>query len=662
MRIQSIELENFRQFQNEKIEFATGKIKNVTLIMGDNGAGKTSLAQAFFWCLYGTVSFQDKVLLNRNKLNYLTPGKSATVVVRLFLDHNQRHYTIIRSQEYYMGNKDVTVKNSEINIKVTDIHGNTSWVGSNKSNPLARAQAIESEINDILPKELSRYFFFDGEKIESLSKEISSGKKSNSFVEAVNSLTGLKAIQKAIEHLNPNLSKSVIGQFNAEYISGGSEKVKELTVEITDAKSKLANNIDRCEEIKKEKQCNSDFILKYSNEIKMFEEAAKLQISKELCEKNIRDFTEYKYNHLQRLFSDFSKNLHRFASEKMVRDALVTINNSDVKGKDIPNMHANTINYLLDRGVCICGTPLKKGSEHYKCMEALLEYLPPHSLGVAVGNFVQRAKERNQGEFNLLDSLKMSYEQIGEEERRIEDKKEELAAISQKLSGEDVRERARELNGMINVCKLNNQKLDREYFRLVQQQGELGIIIKNAENERSNLALKDKNNIKIEISRNYAQAIYEYLSKQYSSKEQIVKDKLQKYINDNFKKFFNGDISLSIDAKYSIKVVVTGKVNSLETSTGQGIAVIFAFLAAVIKIAKENDENADTYPIVMDAPLSTLDKERIKSVCVTLPSIADQVIVFIKDTDGEVAEQNLDNKIGKKLYFNKIDQYTTEIR
>lgn len=177
MRIQSIELENFRQFQNEKIEFATGKIKNVTLIMGDNGAGKTSLAQAFFWCLYGTVSFQDKVLLNRNKLNYLTPGKSATVVVRLFLDHNQRHYTIIRSQEYYMGNKDVTVKNSEINIKVTDIHGNTSWVGSNKSNPLARAQAIESEINDILPKELSRYFFFDGEKIESLSKEISSGKK-----------------------------------------------------------------------------------------------------------------------------------------------------------------------------------------------------------------------------------------------------------------------------------------------------------------------------------------------------------------------------------------------------------------------------------------------------------------------------------------------------
>ena len=662
MRIQSIELENFRQFQNEKIEFATGKRKNVTLIMGDNGAGKTSLAQAFFWCLYGSVSFQDKVLLNRNRLNYLTPGKSATVTVRLLLEHNQRQYTIIRTQDYLMGNKDVSVRNSEINIKVTDSQGNTSWVGSNKTNPLSRSQAIESEINDILPRELSRYFFFDGEKIESLSKEISSGKKSNSFVEAVNSLTGLRAIQKAIEHLNPNLSKSVIGQFNAEYISGGSEKIKDLTEEITNAKAKLANNIDRCEEIKTEKQNNADFISKYSNEIKQYEDAAKLQVSKELCEKEIRNYTEYKYNHLQSLFSDFSKNFNRYASLKMVRDALVTINNSNVKGKDIPNMHANTINYLLERGICICGTPLEKGSEHYKCMQALLEYLPPHSLGVAVGNFVQRAKERNQGEFNLLDSLKTSYEQIGEEESRIENKKEELAAISQKLSGDDVRERVRELNGMINVCKLNNQRLEREYFRLAQQQGELGQTIKNAENERSNLALKDKNNIKIEISRNYAQAIYAYLSSQYRNKEQSVKEKLQKYINENFKKFFNGDISLHIDPKYSIKVVVTGKVDTLETSTGQGIAVIFAFLAAVIRIAKENDENADTYPIVMDAPLSTLDKERIKSVCVTLPSIADQVIVFIKDTDGEVAEQNLDNRIGKKLYFNKIDQYTTEIR
>lgn len=662
MRIQSIELVNFRQFQKEHIEFATEKRKNVTLIVGENGAGKTSLAQAFFWCLYGEVSFQDKTLLNRNLANYLTPGKSAEVSVRLCLEHNNCQYTIIRTQLYLMGNNGLSAKNSEINIKITDSNGNTKWVGHNKPNPLARSQAIEYEINDILPRELSRYFFFDGEKIESLSKEISSGRKSNSFVEAVNSLTGLKGILKAIEHLNPNSARSVVGQFNAEYMSGGSEKIKQLTTAIEEAKTALNANIERCNEIAQEREDNNQFIAKNSKEIKQFEESAKLQTRKEYCENEIANYNEYKYNHLQQLFTDFNRNLNRFASQKLVKDALQTINKTEVKGKDIPNMHAKTIEFLLERGVCICGTPLTKNSEHYKCLEALLDYLPPHSLGVAIGNFVKDAKVRNQDKLALIDMLKTSYEQIAEEEDKIERVREEIEDISKKLSGDNVRERVRELNSMINVCKIKNQKLDSEKFRLAQRQGELNSTIRSKEQERTNLALKDKNNQRIEIAREYAQAVFNLLNAQYKDKEKNIKNKLQAYINENFKKFFDGDISLQIDPKYAVKVMVSGKIDSLETSTGQGIAVIFAFLSAVIKIAKENDNNAETYPIVMDAPLSTLDKERIKSVCVTLPSIADQVIVFIKDTDGEVAEENLVDRIGKKLHFRKIDQYTTEIR
>lgn len=53
MLLQSIELQNFRQFINEKIDFSTDPERNVTLIIGENGTGKTTFAQAFFWCLYG---------------------------------------------------------------------------------------------------------------------------------------------------------------------------------------------------------------------------------------------------------------------------------------------------------------------------------------------------------------------------------------------------------------------------------------------------------------------------------------------------------------------------------------------------------------------------------------------------------------------------------
>ena len=48
----------------------------------------------------------------------------------------------------------------------------------------------------------------------------------------------------------------------------------------------------------------------------------------------------------------------------------------------------------------------------------------------------------------------------------------------------------------------------------------------------------------------------------------------------------------------------------------------------------------------MDAPLSSFDEQRIKNICNVIPSIARQVIIFIKDTDGNVAKRQLKDKIG----------------
>ena len=42
MLLESITLENFRQFRHESIDFAQGENgKNVTIIIGENGTGKT---------------------------------------------------------------------------------------------------------------------------------------------------------------------------------------------------------------------------------------------------------------------------------------------------------------------------------------------------------------------------------------------------------------------------------------------------------------------------------------------------------------------------------------------------------------------------------------------------------------------------------------------
>lgn len=105
MLLQSIKLENFRQFRNESIDFADGSNgKNVTIIIGENGTGKTTFAQAFFWCLYGETEFSDKNMLNKVVASELRPGQEAKVQVVLKLKHGDVDYTLIREQIYRKDN------------------------------------------------------------------------------------------------------------------------------------------------------------------------------------------------------------------------------------------------------------------------------------------------------------------------------------------------------------------------------------------------------------------------------------------------------------------------------------------------------------------------------------------------------------------------------
>ena len=150
-------------------------------------------------------------------------------------------------------------------------------------------------------------------------------------------------------------------------------------------------------------------------------------------------------------------------------------------------------------------------------------------------------------------------------------------------------------------------------------------------------------------------------------------------MGDIFNTIYDNGIELSVDERYNIKVKVTDVLatgDELERNTAQNYAIIFAFISGIIKMAKEksnetygdenqlseiNYEDASGYPLVMDAPLSAFDKKRIHNICETIPNIAQQVIIFIKDTDGDVAEEHMGDKIGLKWLLKAITQTQTEI-
>ena len=70
MKLERITLENFRQyFGKQRLEFSRDPQKNVTVIHGVNGAGKTSMFLAINWCLYGKSYENVKVIENVGEFN-----------------------------------------------------------------------------------------------------------------------------------------------------------------------------------------------------------------------------------------------------------------------------------------------------------------------------------------------------------------------------------------------------------------------------------------------------------------------------------------------------------------------------------------------------------------------------------------------------------------
>jgi DNA sulfur modification protein DndD len=54
MKIKSIELYNYRLYKGfNKVDFPNGNNKNLYLISGENGFGKTTFLHSLLWCLYG---------------------------------------------------------------------------------------------------------------------------------------------------------------------------------------------------------------------------------------------------------------------------------------------------------------------------------------------------------------------------------------------------------------------------------------------------------------------------------------------------------------------------------------------------------------------------------------------------------------------------------
>lgn len=657
MLLKSLKLKDFRQFKgNQSISFSTDPNKNVTVIMGENGSGKTTFAQAFTWCLYGNTDFSDKQVLCKATAQNMLPNSEEYVRVELKLIHNNIEYLCIREQRYS--------KDSIGKIRANNTNFKIAYKGQDGQREYLMDAETELRVKEILPKELSRYFFFDGERIGNMSKEISKG-KSAEFSKAVQNLLGLSAIQSALTHLGSRTRTSVIKLYNDSYDVTSNTKIAKYVSDI-DAYEKRLEEIDtRLEAIEKEEEIAREKASELEQQIRENAESEQFARDRDKYKANMELLTKNKASSINSLLKNFNSNAHSYFAKRMINDALQQLSSADKIDKGVPGVNAKTIDFLIKRGKCICGADIEFGEDAYKHLNELLEFIPPHSIGTLINQFVHDCELRCRQTDTFFDDILTKYSFVRNFESEYTDLQQKIAIITQRLEG---MKKVGELQSRLSTYQRSIRALSVEKSQLNQEKGIIITKKNRCEKERNELTLKDTNNRKIEIYKLYAQYMYDTLNKLYSEKETETRNELEETINEIFKKIYNGGFSLSIDEKYNIQVLVNdfeGFNDDIETSTAQSISVIFAFIAGVIKMARksQNTENgmlvSEPYPLVMDAPLSAFDKKRIQTVCEVLPSIAEQVIIFIKDTDGELAETYMSKKVGCRYSLEKKNEFVT---
>lgn len=659
MIIKSLTLNNFRQFKgSQTITFSTDPIKKSTLVIAKNHTGKTTIIESFSWIFYGETNLTS--ILNSEIRNSLQNQETTMISGSVILVHENREYTVSRSQKFTKIGKGITQDNSVFEIKYKTYDGREKRLLGN--------DAVK-EINAIIPAELFTYFFFKGEQIEKIGKEINTIKstKHREFVNAIRGMLGFNWLYQMEKDL-----KTLSTQYNVEIENNKTDgKLAELAKRETQAQKNIEKYSNEIENFEKEIQILTNKHEELSRQILSFEDVEQKQREAIRLEEKCRKLRNEINLNRKKLFSLFSEDSFAIFSDLLLEKALLMLEQEDNIDKGIPGLEASAVEYLLETKKCICGNDLIEGSDEYLKLKELIKYLPPNNLGNEISKFKDRANSVSKLSLKSYDNilslrrnllkLLQEYKDSTEQLQRINDEIQNVADVS-KIKAEE-----RTCKNKIDIL---NQQMGSSKTLKEQAENEMNSIIK----ERSNYSVTDGRYKKILECKWHVDALIKRVKEHCEKKENEKRIQLQDAINSIYNEIFDIGITIALDENYNISQIASDSVDleEFQNSTSQDAIMAFSFIGGIIKLAREkmfsrveedidNVDNNEPYPLVMDAPSSSFDIERIQKFCHIMPKIAEQVVFFIKDTDGLYVKEYLSSSIGKEYKFNQIDNYHTVI-
>lgn len=663
MLIKSLRMENFRQFKGTtEVDFSCDPEKNVTIILGDNTVGKTTLLQAFNWCFYGKATFNQNpdFLLNYEVAAEMMPKDRRNVEVEITLIHDDTEYVLSRLQKYtFYGDSVKGDRYPVVKVSYKQPDGQMESV---------KAVQVTNVINNILPEELSSYFFFDTERVNSISTR-------KDVADAVKGLLGLSAIDSAIKHLGKRSAKTtVIGKLYGDMDMDGDAKAQEALNKIQTAEEKRNIIAEQIEE-------NDSQIKNYEGRKEQLEDilrdnqtTAALQKKKEEIESIISEDQKTLEDTRISYFKEFGYGSLTFFAQPLINKTKMLLKEVKVDDKGVRDLTKPTIMELIKRGKCICGTDISEGNDAYNHLMAELAYVPPESIGNTVRHYREKVNSFSRSANRIFESLTERYQLILRLKNRIQEREDEIFEISGQIKGkENMRQYEVELNDIKKRIKqLNDRKIQFIKDDTIQKND----IERYRKIYDSLLAVSSKNKLAMQLIE-YAEHIHERLTQAYKDKEIIIREELEKKVNEIFERMYHGHRRVAIDQKYHVSLLTTiaDKEIAAGESEGSNRVKNFAFIAGLVALAKEKiindgltdefeeelDLASEPYPLVMDAPFSNADETHTANISKVLPEIADQVIMFVMQKDWNYARTVMSNRVGRQYQLNKLSETHTKL-
>lgn len=708
MIIKEIRIKNFRSYYGDKniFQFSNG----LTLILGDNGDGKTTFFDALQWLLNTTIDKGNIDHMSEMRKSKMEIGDQDEVSVSMLFEHNGE-----KSVE-----KSFTVERiSEESFKV----GPLVYRGYETIGPERVQVSGKRLIDNCYDAFIQRFSMFKGES------ELNVFENATALKDLVDKFSDIRKFDDLVE-----FTTSFEGKANAAYLKEmrSDKKVaneaKALELQI----SRLAGEIDTKNGDIKEKNTSLEVYSKRLDELEENHETSEryksLQSrlkSKEEKQKKLKaQISSVDYNHalLDKMWilcafpdvlQEFKKKCSALSKErrKLEKDderrkaievgkleAVKEIQGALVNGAPelpwyLPNQE--TMEEMLHDHICkVCGRPAEEGSDAYNFMlQKLEEYRRHISLEATKKSQKKAIEEKELFKHNNIESLhNLSISLSGSNESQISglvgeisDRFELVDRLSQDLKDveQDIQDTINEKSRLlIQAGNVSEAVLEKDFndikglyeqkgraeIRLTELKGELGELEKRMSDLQKQMDALNPDSSQVKVYRD-VHRVLEEIAKAFivAKKENLrrfladMEEKANSYLVKLSASDFHGEIRLRQTADNSTEIRLYSS-NGTEIKKPSGSQLTVMYISVLFAISDFTQEKRDEdYPLVFDAATSSFGDSKEENFYNVIDTLKKQCIIVTKDfiTKGKVRFPEIEKLTCSVYRIKKADGFNT---